>query len=89
MELDRRGNHRSDMAAKPNPSPFRFGFYAGLGFMCAQIVFGLLVFAAVMVLGVGTLLGISATHSSVTPIELDRHDSAAAAAYSPGKAAHR
>ena len=78
------------MAAKPSPSPFKFGFYAGLGFMCAQIVFGLLVASAVLILGIGTFMSAAAKSiGTQAPGTLMTRDSAEPAAYAPSKSAHR
>ena len=41
------------MAVKPTVSPFKFGFYAGLGFMCAQLFLGILVMICWFLFGLG------------------------------------
>ena len=51
------------MAAKSPVGPFKFGFYAGLGFICAQIVFAVvaLIFMALCMGGVYKVLSGNAT----------------------------
>jgi hypothetical protein len=62
------------MPAKSNPlisypSPFKFGFFARLGFCCASIVMSLICWMLVALIGIGTIAAFAlslATHATST-----------------------
>jgi hypothetical protein len=72
------------MAAKANsvisyPSPFKFGFFAGLGFCCASIVMSLICWMLVALIGIGTIAAFAisvADHVTSTSDASDPHRAA-------------
>jgi hypothetical protein len=50
------------------PSPFKFGFFAGLGFLFAQVVFGLIVGLIVVLIGYGTIFSLGHRFSATPPL---------------------
>ena len=73
------------MAAKTNsvisyPSPFKFGFFAGLGFCCASIVMSLICWMLVALIGISTIAAFAlslADHVTSTSDSSDPHRAAA------------
>jgi hypothetical protein len=49
-------------------SPFRFGFYAGIGFFFASALMSTLTFLLVTLIGLGSIIGfLTSAHQSPTP----------------------